>query len=286
MPIDGRDFKRLMGAVPGFAGYSGVLGSVNGTRSNQTNWQMDGTDNNDVWANNSGVNQSGIGGIAGSMMPIDAIDQFSMQAQSAAQTGRNPGATVNVTVKSGTNQLHGTVYYYNRNEAFAASPVFTPKIEMRNVQGGFSAGGPIVKDKTFWFLAYEQQNFTIGVGGLATEPSVGYQNAASQLLSQYGMRENPVSANMLSTLWPASALTGPASGNNYFSPNPESGNSFNEVIKIDHTFNARNYLSGRAFIADGTQTAPVGSELQWYYQVAPLHEENYSIVYTRYSRRA
>ena len=90
LPLDSRDLKKIVGVIPGFAGYSGVLGSVNGARSNQTNWQIDGTDNNDLWANNSAINQSGIGGIAGTLMPIDAIDQFSLQTQSSPETGRNP----------------------------------------------------------------------------------------------------------------------------------------------------------------------------------------------------
>lgn len=280
MPLDGRDFKKMVGVVPGFAGYSGVLGSINGARANQTNWQIDGADNNDVWVNQSAVNQSGIGGIAGSVMPVDAIDEFSLQTESGAQTGRNPGATVNLSIKSGTNQFHGSLYYFNRNEAYAASPVFTPKIETRNAQWGFSVGGPIVKDNTFFFLAFEKQNFAIGLGALATEPSLAYQSQASALLAQYSLTESPVAANLLATLWPAAALTGPAAGNNYFSPNPESGNSYNQLLKLDHNFNAKNALSVRGFIADGFQIAPVGSELQYYYEDAPLHTQNYSVIYT------
>ena len=280
MPLDGRDFKKMVGVVPGFAGYSGVLGSVNGARANQTNWQIDGADNNDVWVNQSAVNQSGIGGIAGSVMPVDAIDEFSLQTESGAQTGRNPGATVNLSIKSGTNQLHGSLYYFNRNEAYAASPVFTPKIKTRNAQWGFSVGGPIVRNNTFFFLAFEKQNFAIGLGALATEPSFAYQSQATALLAQYNVAVNPVSAKLLATLWPAAALNGPASANNYFSPDPESGNSYNQLLKLDHNFNAKNALSVRGFIADGYQIAPVGSQLQYYYEDAPLHTQNYSVIYT------
>ena len=88
LPLNARDFKKIVGVVPGFGGYTGVLGSVNGARTNQTNWQIDGTDNNDLWANNSAINQSGIGGIAGTALPIDAIDQFSLQTQSTAETSQ------------------------------------------------------------------------------------------------------------------------------------------------------------------------------------------------------
>ncbi len=106
------------------------------------NWQIDGTDNNDMWHNIPAVNQGGVSGIAGVVMPIDAIDEFSAQTQSNAETGRNAGGTVNVTIKSGSNAIHGSGYYYNRNEFYAAtSPFFvaTPEFpkapELRNQTG-------------------------------------------------------------------------------------------------------------------------------------------------------
>jgi hypothetical protein len=128
IPLNGRDFSQLISVAPGYGGYSvGGFGSLNGTRANQMNWQIDGTDNNDFWHNIPAVNQGGVSGIAGVVMPIDAIDEFSAQTQSNAESGRNAGGTVNLTIKSGTNQLHGSAYYYNRNEFYAAtSPFFAP----------------------------------------------------------------------------------------------------------------------------------------------------------------
>jgi Carboxypeptidase regulatory-like domain/TonB dependent receptor len=278
LPLDSRDFKKIVGVIPGFGGYSGVLGSVNGARSNQTNWQIDGTDNNDLWANNSAINQSGIGGIAGTLMPIDAIDQFSLQTQSSPETGRNPGATANLIIKSGTNGFHGSAYYYNRNEALAATPVFVPKRELRNENYGGSFGGPIIHDKTFFFLAFERQQFTIALAGLATEPSTAYQAQATSLLAANGIAVNPVSTNLLANIWPAYALTGPATSNNFISPDPETGYSNNGVIKLDHSFNSRNTISARWSIGQGNQIAPVGSNLKYFYEVAPIHVQNYSVV--------
>ncbi len=94
LPLNGRDFTQLISVAPGFGGYSaGGFGSLNGTRANQINWQIDGTDNNDFWHNVPAVNQGGVSGIAGVVMPIDAIDEFSAQTQSNAesrpQCGRN-----------------------------------------------------------------------------------------------------------------------------------------------------------------------------------------------------
>jgi hypothetical protein len=281
LPLDSRDFKKVVGFIPGFGGYSGVLGSVNGARSNQTNWQIDGTDNNDLWANNSAVNQSGIGGIAGTMIPIDAIDQFSLQTQSSAETGRNPGATANLIIKSGTNDLHGSGYYFNRNEALAATPVFVPKRKLRNENFGYSLGGPIFRNKTFFFTAFERQQFTIALSGLATEPSTAYQAQAASLLAANNIPINPVSTALIAALYPASALTGPAAANNYISPDPETGYSNNGIVKLDHNFNERNTISARWAIGQGNQTAPVGSNLKNFYEVAPIHVQNYSVVYNR-----
>ena len=128
---------------------------MNGARANQMNWQIEGTDNNDQWWNIMAVNQGGVQSIAGTVMPLDAVEEFSLQTQAGPESGRNPGGSVNLVIKSGTNQLHGTAYYYNRNEALAAqsyfAPAGSPKNKMRNQQYGFSLGGPIVKDKTFFF---------------------------------------------------------------------------------------------------------------------------------------
>ena len=125
MPLNGRDFTQLISVTPGFGGYSaGGYGSLNGTRANQVNWQIDGVDNNDLWHNIPAVNQGGVSGIAGIVLPIDAVDQFTVQTQSAPEAGRNPGGTVDLALRSGGNSIHGSVYYFNRNEALAAASPF------------------------------------------------------------------------------------------------------------------------------------------------------------------
>lgn len=279
VPLNGRDFKKLVGIVPGFGGYTGVLGSINGSRANQTNWQIDGTDNNDLWTNNSAVNQSGVQGIAGTLMPVDAIQEFSLVTQSTAESGRDPGATANLIIKSGTNQFHGSAYYYNRNEALAVDPVFVPKKKLRNENMGGSIGGPIFRDRTFWFFAFERQQFTIGIQGLGTEPSVAYQTQARNLLALNGIPVNPLSQRLLNTLWEQGALTGPANSGN-FTPGLQTGYSNNGVFKLDHNFGPNDNLSVRYFLGQGNQIAPSGGVVQnSYFEVAPIHIQNYSVVY-------
>ncbi|HEX3436763.1 MAG TPA: TonB-dependent receptor [Pseudacidobacterium sp.] len=284
LPLNGRDFTQMIGLTPGFAGYvGGGYGSLNGTRANQMNWQIDGVDNNDLWHNIPAVNQGGVSGIAGIVLPIDAVAEFSAQTQAAPEAGRNPGGTVNLSLKSGTNGLHGSLYYYNRNEFFGAGSPFTPgeKQKVRNYNYGFSAGGPFVKNKLFWFATYEHQRFVIGLPGLGTEPSTAWQTATQPLLDFY-QNVNPVSSvskALLSTYWPSYALNGPASTNNYHSPDPEFGYSYNGLVKVDWNINDKNTLSARVFGGQGNQVAPVGSQLLPYYEVAPLHVFNYALLY-------
>jgi Carboxypeptidase regulatory-like domain/TonB dependent receptor len=304
VPLNGRDFTQLIAIAPGYGGYSvGGFGSLNGTRPNQMNWQIDGVDNNDFWHNIPAVNQGGVSGIAGVIMPIDATDEFSAQTQSSAEAGRNAGGTVNLVLKSGTNGLHGSAYYYNRNEFYgAATPFFqssaiTPKAPpLRNYNTGFSVGGPIFKDRTFFFVSFEKQRYIIGLSGLATEPSFAWQTKALALLTADGITPSPLSQTLLGNpntntspiLWPSLINNLPATTNNFFSPTASTGYSYNGVAKIDHNFNERNHLSVRWFGGQGSQTAPLGtstalatasSNLQFYFEKAPIHVYNYAVTF-------
>src|SRR6201997_884137 len=243
-PLNGRDFTQLIVLSPGFSNSgAGGYGSPNGTRANPINWQIDGIDNNDLWHNIPAVNQGGVSGIAGIILPIDAVDQFSAQTQAGPESGRNPGGSVNLSLKSGTNAIHGSAYYYNRNEFFGATNPFTAPVkqEVRNYNYGFSAGGPILRDKLFWFVTYEKQQFTIGVPDQSTQPSQPYQDLAKATLAKFNVPVNQVSANMLGALWPASATGNlPAVANNYYSSDPEYGYSYNGLAKVDYTINSKN----------------------------------------------
>jgi len=298
LPLNGRDFSQIVGASAGYGGYSvGGFGSLNGTRANQMNWQIDGTDNNDPWHNIPAVNQGGVSGIAGVIMPIDAIEDYSSQTQSNAEAGRNAGGTVNVVVKSGTNQFHGDAYYYNRNGYYAAkSPFFIPTETnpkappLTNQNVGGVLGGPIIKDKLFFFIGYEYQTYKFGLTGLSTEPSVPWADQAVNLMNSYGVAVNPLSKTLLTNLWPSSIAGLPATLNNYFSTSNGTGYSNNGVAKADWNINPNNTLSFRWFGGQGSQTQPPGfslalatasSNLGYYFETAPLHVQNYSLIWNR-----
>ncbi len=288
-PLNGRDFTQLATLTPGFANSgAGGYGSLNGTRANQINWQIDGVDNNDIWHNIPAVNQGGVSGIAGIILPIDSVEQFSVQTNASADTGRNPGGTATLGLKGGTNSLHGSAYYFNRNEFFGTKSPFTPtKQKVRDYNAGGSVGGPIIKDHLFYFANYEQQRFVIGVPEQATEPTTQWQKYASDVVTSNGGTISPISSGLLTLLWPSYALTSPSSESqspkvdNYVSPDPEFGYSYNGVGKIDYTINANNSLSAHWFGGQGNQVAPVGSALLPYYEVAPIHVQNYQLTYNR-----
>lgn len=303
IPLNGRDFTQLIAVAPGYGGYSvGGFGSINGARANQNNWQIDGVDNNDFWHNIPSVNQGGVSGIAGTVLPIDSIDEFASQTESGAESGRNAGGTVNLVIKSGSNTLHGSAYYYNRNEFYSASSPFLPPgtkaPPLRNENYGLSLGGPIVKNKLFYFLSYEKQQYIIGLSGVATEPSDAWVALASDLLNNPGGKYGsyaPVAASTLSQsligangFWPRSLIGGlAATNNNFFSPVASTGYSYNGVGKIDYQINDKHHLYLRFFGGQGSQTAPLGgspalgtasSNLKDYFEVAPLHVFNESAV--------
>src|SRR6266481_5868654 len=300
MPLNGRDFTQMISVSPGFGGYNvGGFGSLNGTRANQINWQIDGVDNNDFWHNIPAVNQGGVSGIAGVVLPIDSIEEFSAQTQSGSEAGRNAGGTVNLVTKSGGNTIHGSLYYYNRNEFFGAhSPFFSPAPgkkapPLRNENYGGTVGGPIIKSKFFFFLGYEKQNYIIGLSGKATEPSAAWQTAAHAALTKYNVTPNALSTTLLANLWPSSVLNDPAVNvvgaveNNFFSSSPSRGFSYNGLGKLDYNFNDKHHLSFHMFSGEGDQIQPTGgsaalgsasSNLKFYFEQAPIHVQNYSLV--------
>ena len=104
--------------VPGAAPRSprGSLGSftVNGQREKSNIFLIDGVDNNDSFRNQPSFNQGGVGGAQATILPVDALAEFSVQTQGSAEYGRNSGAVVNAVLKSGTNQVHGTAYEFLR----------------------------------------------------------------------------------------------------------------------------------------------------------------------------
>jgi carboxypeptidase family protein/TonB-dependent receptor-like protein len=171
MPLNGRSFQSLIALTPGIVFTSQNLGdgqfSANGQRSNANYFMVDGV------SANFGVRFGGLGQTIGGATPaltaqggtnglvsVDAMQEFRIQTSSyAAEYGRTPGAQISIVTKSGTNQFQGTVFDYLRNEIFDARNYFDapplPKPPLRQNDFGGTLGGPILKDKTFFFFSYE-----------------------------------------------------------------------------------------------------------------------------------
>src|SRR5260221_5663991 len=275
LPLNGRDFGKLVALTPGVTVEgSGVAGSekgfgqfnINGNRDRSNNYNLDGTDNNDPFFNNSALNQVGITGAPATLLPLDAIQEFSIQSQFGSEYGRNSGSVVNIVTRSGTNRLHGSLYEYNRNSAFDARNYFNtalqqdgtpnPQSRFNNNNFGGSVGGPVIKDRAFFFFAYEGQRERVGSDFTLTVPSSA-QIAAAQTVAVNNTVQAVPSVN------PAlSKITDlfPTSDSNSLAYSVRDKNDGNNLIgKIDYRLNDNNSLSGRYAFGQSDQVFPLGS---------------------------
>jgi carboxypeptidase family protein len=167
LPLLSRDPNALILLAPGTTQTQTGLGgfSVNGQRERNNNFLVDGIDNNDA----------DVPGIAGGIATpnIDATQEFRVLTSNFnAEFGRNTGAVINVATKNGTNEFHGGAYMYYRSQRFAARNFFdAEKAPLQRKQFGGSIGGPIVKDKAFFFFNYEGDRALSSTTETRTVPS-------------------------------------------------------------------------------------------------------------------
>jgi Carboxypeptidase regulatory-like domain/TonB dependent receptor/TonB-dependent Receptor Plug Domain len=297
LPVNGRDYTKLIYLNPGVAGSPdqisdspGSFGefSMNGARGRSNNYLLDGTDMNDGYRNDPAINQAGVFGTPSTILPIDATAEVNVLSNFQPEYGRNAGAVVNIVTKSGTNAFHGSAAEYFRNDQLGArnyfNPSSQPKAPFHNNQYGVSVGGPIVKDRTFFFFDYEGQRENVGVVTLATVPT----GSAADGSLQPSDSTNPVIQKLLANHpWPAPNL---ARGT-LFSPgsasvvSPSFNNLTSLIAKIDHNFNAQNILTGRYFYGDSTQSFPLaltatGGQLPGFNTGTPTRVQLVSLSYT------
>lgn len=277
LPLNGRDFRALLLMTPGF----NQSNSMNGNRGTQNNWQYDGADNNDFWHNFEALNQGSVSGFPGVFIPVDSIMEFNQQAGGGADFGRSPGSMVNLVTKSGTNELHGSAYYFHRNEALAwATPFLAPggSDKLRNHNFGASVGGPIFKNKAFFFVNYEGNRFVEGNPVTATVPSDAWVARAENVLTTFNVPLNPAMVNLFNGVYPARGRNAPATVPNFFSGDNNNSKSDNVVAKIDYRFSDQHNIFVRGFVGTGDAVFFVGSPFREYFQSVPSRQENYSVV--------
>jgi len=278
IPLNGRDFRNLLQLTPGF---NALFESMDGNRGNQNNWQIDGVDNNDFWHNIEAINQGSISSIPAVLLPIDSIEELNQQSVGGADFGRNPGSMINVVVKSGTNDYHGTVYYFHRNDALAKeSPFVSPDIpgKLRNHNYGFSLGGPVVKDKAFFFFNLETEHLIAANTITGTVPSDAWVTRAKALLAANGVPVNPTMVNLLNYLWPDTIKGAAATQLNFCGCSNNDYRSYEGIARLDYAFNGKERLFLRSFVGTGGATAFFGSEYPDYFRTVPSRQQNWALV--------
>jgi hypothetical protein len=286
LPLNGRDFTQLTllipGSSPGAQGGSGflVIGgnnvAVTGNRSDSNNYTLDGVDNNENFFKFHGIKLS-----------IDAIEEFKIQTNiSSAQFGNAAGANINVATKSGTNEFHGTLFHFLRNDVLDSRDYFNdhrPSFRFNNFGG--TAGGPFTipkvhngKGATFWFLDYEGLRRSRGstILGIVPTPEMlagdlsrdYLGNLAAPILDPVtgrlvdglivrdpfpgniipSTRINPVAAEYARLQYPAPNRPGQIF--NFINLTPERLNTDQFTIRLDHKFTHKTNLFGRISSSD------------------------------------
>ena len=230
LPLNGRNFVQLATLTPGTTAetnpnsfFNGAASSeastrgsfslsVGGSRAQSTDWMLDGNDNN----------QLDEGGIA--IFPnVDAVQEFKVLTYNySAEWGERAGPTVLVTTKSGTNQYHGSLFEYFRNTKLDARNYFAPKRNQFNLnQFGASLGGPIQKDKTFFFIDYQAKMQRLGVPFTGLVPTTAMMTPDAN--GDYNFSNDPFGVPR-----PGFAPGAPAENGDHFPNlvNPYSGASF------------------------------------------------------------
>jgi len=217
LPLNARDTYQFLQLQPGVQSQLGSSGgtfygsdsagsvSVNGGRSRANNFSVNGGDANDQFVNLPTIQPT-----------PDAIEEFRVISNTFdAEYGRNSGAVVNVVTKSGTNQWHGNVYEYFRNKVLNAQGYFnTAKPQFNQNQFGGTFGGPIRKDRTFFFTSYEGRRIRSGQSGdIVNVPNPQEVPSASQGGSVFAggfpsLWSDGVTVNGISDQFTADALNG------------------------------------------------------------------------------
>jgi hypothetical protein len=295
LPLNGRDFTQLgllqTGVVPltpgliesGGPAREGQAYAVNGQRPESNNFLIDGADNFDT-----------VDGGLVMKPPIDAIAEFRILTHTAnAEFGHSTGSTTNIVTRSGTNDYHGTIWDFFRNNAMDAKSFFADSVEPlhRNQFGGVF-GGPIKKDKTFFFLYYEGvrdtqgettratvpsdpertgnfadqcplNNGTFNAQGLCIDNSSGQLSPNGQLINEFSGQPipfnqlpfiNPISQTLLS-YYPL-ANSGPFT---YVGTQPLSSNTDQFGVRVDHYLTSRDTLNFRYSYGQLSQIDPLPS---------------------------
>src|SRR4029077_15875872 len=296
LPLNGRNYENLLQLRPGVVRYPGggfSTTSTNGLRAEDNAYFVEGLFNSEPYSGQAIINGAGIAGDSATILPIDSIQEFNIEENAPAEFGWKPGAVVNVGLKAGTNQIHGTGFAFGRDGVMDARNFFNttpnPKLPRTLEQYGGSVGGPIVKDKVFFFGAYERQMYDVGnsFGGITSPSMVPMPDAGNCIFLATGDCDNSI-PNVVADLQAGGIAVSPASlkiagcglsggsvtcdGTGFPTNNnpdinipngfPNDVNVYNAVGKVDVNLSQNNRISGMYFFGNNTGTVEDFPELQ------------------------
>jgi hypothetical protein len=265
VPLNGRDFNSLLAITPGVqrdpgGGFLAI--SINGSRTTSNNYFIDGLYNNDRYYGDSAINETGVLGIPAVTFPPEAIEELSVQETPAAEFGVKGGAPILLNMKSGTNSWHGSAvwvnhngfgdadnYFANHNTDNCQGPGECKPTPIHNNQVHGNIGGPIVKDKAFFFLFYEtQHNKSVAVKGRTVPTPSEISDVLADMSSKH-FSVDPVGQTLLNYF--------PTSPTGIFVQQTPSSADNNEFgVKFDYKLNDKNSLAVRYIFGDSFQSAP------------------------------
>ena len=283
LPLNGRNFMKLLDLRPGVTTYIGGgawTQSTNGLRPEHNVYILDGITGMEPLGGQSTINSVSLAGDAASLLPIDTIQEFNVQQNPKAEFGWKPGSITNIALKSGTNAWHGTANAFGRtNKLDARNPFLTginadgstQKQRIGLEEFGATFGGPVKKDKAFFFLAYEGQRYNVGNPNAFTFPTLtpgaGAKNGlvdacladkTAGTLSATSLKVSGLDANCARTtgysifdLDPNSFLrdtTSPASSVNVSASLDTNYSVDDGLAKFDFQLNQKNNLNAKYFI--------------------------------------
>jgi len=258
LPLNGRSFQQLALLQPGvtaaLAAGSDVVGgrtpkiSINGARPEQNNFLLDGTDINNVYNKTPGS-------VAGVLLGVEAVMEFQVLTNSySAEFGRSSGGVINAVTRSGTNSLHGSAFEFLRNSKLDAKNFFDPAglpiPAFKRNQFGATLGGPIRRDRTFFFGAYEGLIERLGITGVTAVPD---NDARRGIVAGRPIPMHAAIPAYIETLFPIAngRSLGGGVAEYLFSRSQPTDEHFLQG-RIDHRFSAGDSLFGRYTISNGT----------------------------------
>ncbi len=293
LPIGNSDYTRLALVLPGVtqnSNFAFAQYTINGSRARSNGFNIDGVSDTDPSTYLPSINEGGNSATAATRLPLDAIQEVSVSANAGADSGQNSGSVMNVIVRSGTNQIRGSVYELHRDAALDAANYFenlhgVPKAPFVWNEFGGTIGGPIViphlydgRNRTFFFAGYDGSRLRLGTTLNGIAPTPADIATATALVQSKGITPNQLGLNILQ-LYSNLGLSGPFAADNRGQQSPNSG-----VLKIDHRFSDNDSLSGRYLHGSGEDEFPGGgpgpgggSQLNPWFGVTPTVADNFAI---------